>query len=178
MFSTFCSKTPSKKAKAELGKKLLEARHAAGLSLEEAACKAALHEDCIRALELDLSETNTNAFALGDPSYRRFIALRYAHVLGLSADMIRSELPPLASLDPPDSTFLKNWNQARTPSGSCWARPSASLYFSPRLVVSLKRVLLLVVVLVTAFYSWNILRHFYRVVRKKTPPEIERSSFF
>lgn len=149
-----------------LGARLAAARQAAGLSLEETAKKIKLSEEFLLAIETDFKKENLHSIAACDPGYRRLLVFRYANMLGIPLSEIRSQLPPMASLSPSESSFLKNWNQQPVlPSVSCWAVRSSSFYFPSTRTASLWRIALLLLVLFFFFQGWNILRHLHFIIR-------------
>lgn len=149
-----------------LGKRLAAAREAAGLSIQEVAYQTGLSEEWICALESELTDlAKKEVIGTPDSAYHRLFLLRYINLLSIPLAEVSSQLPSMASLNPPGSTFLKNWNQEpELPSAPCWRDPSSRFYFPPQLGLSLLRIVFLVFLIVMLFYSWKTLRHLYRAI--------------
>lgn len=146
-----------------LGECLKKKREEAGISIEEAAWKVGVSVAYLQALESTISKKERGENP--DAAYQRLVILRYAKFLSLPLEEIKSELPLMALLNPPKSSFLKNWNQEPSlPKATCWQDPSSRFYFPPRLGLSLKRLGLLFFLIISFVYGWEILRHFYRII--------------
>ncbi|MBX9743128.1 MAG: hypothetical protein K2W99_06295 [Chthoniobacterales bacterium] len=146
-----------------LGKRLAAAREASGLSIEGAAHKSGLSEECICSLESDFQKKKI--INTSDSAYQRLILLRYIKFLSIPLTEISSQLPPMASLNPPGSFFLKNWGKEPSlPPAPCWRDPSSRFYFPPRLGLSLVRIGFLFFLILISFYACETLRHLYRTI--------------
>lgn len=145
-----------------LGKKLKQARQQKELSVTQVAASLRIPDYVILMLEEGKCHDITSPSLL-DPGYYRLVAVAYTRLLGLDFEEIHPLLPPVASLR--SASFIKKLSPLQAkPRKPHFIRKEQQLDYSINDIKNfLWKAFVIIAVIVSALYAWEVVRHFMRL---------------